>query len=142
MTVSLQYSRFLLRTVALVAGVSMLCNAEMPARKLQNIKVTEIKSGDTFVAKRAAPAKGETKSKVTINLAGIKAPPNDSKYGKEAVKFLESRLLGYNVNAEFDTPMDGWRVKLSGADGLIDRFEDTVMSVSFTIALGNRTQLD
>lgn len=116
MTVSLQYPRIALPVIALTVCISVLCAAQMPARKLQNIKVIEIKSGDTFLAERATPEQAETQNQVTINLAGIKAPPNDSAYGKEAVKFLKARLLGYSVNAEYDQPMDGWRVKLTGFD--------------------------
>jgi endonuclease YncB( thermonuclease family) len=102
--------------IILAAGIAVLCSAQMPARKLQNIKVIEIKSGDTFLAERATPPQAEKQNEVTINLAGIKAPPSDSLYGREAVKYLKDRLLGHSVNAEYDRPMDGWRVKLSGYD--------------------------
>jgi endonuclease YncB( thermonuclease family) len=132
----------------LAVGFSALCSAQMPDRKLQNIKVTEIKSGDTFVAERAAPATGENQNMVTITLAGVKAPPNDSKYGMEAITFLNNRLKGHSVNAEYDQSMDGWRVKISGVDvseelvkrGLVYRSNDQdLYKKAETYAQNNRT---
>jgi endonuclease YncB( thermonuclease family) len=120
----------------------------MPAGKLQNIKVIEIKSGDTFLAEQATPPQTEMQNQVTINLAGIKAPPSDSVYGKQAITFLKDRLLGYSVNAEYDRPMEGWRVTLSGNDvseelvkrGLVYRSNDQdVFKQAETYARINRT---
>jgi len=137
-----------MRIFAFAVGISVLCSAQQPDKKLKNIKVTEIKSGDTFVAERATPPQTETQNEVTIVLAGIKAPPNDSKYGKEAVKFLKSRLLGLSVNAEFDRPMDGWRVKVSSTDvseelvkrGLVYRSNDqNLFKKAEAYAKSNRT---